>query len=41
VVTDLDGKVVEGTLKPSSDLETHTLLFREFPKIGGVVHTHS
>ena len=41
VVTDLDGKVVEGTLRPSSDLETHTLLYREFPTIGGVVHTHS
>jgi L-ribulose-5-phosphate 4-epimerase len=41
VITDLDGKVVEGTLKPSSDLATHTLLYREFPAIGGVVHTHS
>jgi L-ribulose-5-phosphate 4-epimerase len=41
VVTDLDGKVVEGTLKPSSDLETHTLLYREFSAIGAVVHTHS
>ena len=41
VVTDLDGKVVEGTLRPSSDLATHTLLYREFPAIGGVVHTHS
>ena len=41
VVTDLDGKVVEGMLRPSSDLETHTLLYREFPAIGGVVHTHS
>jgi L-ribulose-5-phosphate 4-epimerase len=41
VITDLDGKVVEGTLKPSSDLDTHTLLYREFPAIGGVVHTHS
>jgi L-ribulose-5-phosphate 4-epimerase len=41
VVTDLDGKVVEGMLKPSSDLETHTLLYREFPTIGAVVHTHS
>ena len=41
VITDLDGKVVEGTLKPSSDLETHTLLYREVPAIGGVVHTHS
>jgi L-ribulose-5-phosphate 4-epimerase len=41
VVTDLDGKVVEGKLRPSSDLDTHTLLYREFPQIGGVVHTHS
>ena len=41
VVTDLYGKIVEGTLKPSSDLETHALLYREFPEIGAVVHTHS
>jgi L-ribulose-5-phosphate 4-epimerase len=41
VVTDLDGKVVEGSLRPSSDLDTHTLLYREFPTIGAVVHTHS
>jgi L-ribulose-5-phosphate 4-epimerase len=41
VVTDLDGKVVDGALKPSSDLATHTLLYREFASIGGVVHTHS
>jgi L-ribulose-5-phosphate 4-epimerase len=41
VVTDLDGKVVDGNLRPSSDLDTHTLLYREFPQIGGVVHTHS
>jgi L-ribulose-5-phosphate 4-epimerase len=41
VVTDMDGKVVEGTLKPSSDLGTHLLLYRAFPTIGGVVHTHS
>lgn len=41
VVTDLDGKVIEGSLRPSSDLDTHTLLYREFPEIGGVVHTHS
>ena len=40
-LTDLDGRLVEGTLRPSSDLETHTLLYREFPEIGGVVHTHS
>jgi L-ribulose-5-phosphate 4-epimerase len=41
VVTDLDGKVQEGSLRPSSDLDTHTLLYREFPQIGGIVHTHS
>jgi L-ribulose-5-phosphate 4-epimerase len=41
VVTDLDGNIVEGSLRPSSDLDTHTLLYREFPEIGGIVHTHS
>ena len=41
VVTDLDGKIVEGGLRPSSDLDTHTLLYREFPSLGGIVHTHS
>lgn len=41
VVTDLNGKIVDGKLKPSSDLDTHTLLYREFPTIGAVVHTHS
>ena len=41
VVTDLDGKIVEGSLKPSSDLSTHILLYKEFPSIGGVAHTHS
>ncbi len=41
VITDLDGKIIEGALRPSSDLDTHTLLYREFPQIGGVVHTHS
>ncbi len=41
VVVDLDGNVVEGTLKPSSDLDTHLVIYREFPKIGSVVHTHS
>ena len=41
VITDLDGKIVEGSLRPSSDLATHLLLYREFPSIGGVVHTHS
>ncbi len=41
VVTDLDGRIVDGRLRPSSDLDTHTLLYREFREIGGVVHTHS
>jgi L-ribulose-5-phosphate 4-epimerase len=41
VVTDLNGNIVDGKLKPSSDLDTHTLLYREFPTIGAVVHTHS
>lgn len=41
VITDLEGKIVEGKLKPSSDLATHLLLYRVFPSIGGVVHTHS
>jgi L-ribulose-5-phosphate 4-epimerase len=41
VITDLEGKVVEGGMKPSSDLATHLLLYREFAEIGGVVHTHS
>jgi L-ribulose-5-phosphate 4-epimerase len=41
VVTDMFGKIVDGNLKPSSDLDTHTLLYREFPTIGAVVHTHS
>jgi L-ribulose-5-phosphate 4-epimerase len=41
VITDLDGMTVEGSLKPSSDLATHVALYRAFPSIGGVVHTHS
>jgi len=41
VVCDLDGKIVESKLKPSSDLDTHLELYRAFPSIGGVVHTHS
>jgi L-ribulose-5-phosphate 4-epimerase len=41
VVTDLDGRTVEGSLRPSSDLPTHLALYRSFPAIGGVVHTHS
>jgi L-ribulose-5-phosphate 4-epimerase len=41
VITDLHGKTVEGNLRPSSDLATHAALYRAFPTIGGVVHTHS
>ena len=41
VITDLNGKVVEGSLRPSSDLATHLALYRAFPQIGGVIHTHS
>lgn len=36
-----DGKIVDGTLRPSSDLPTHLVLYRAFPHVGGVVHTHS
>ena len=41
VVVDLEGRVVEGDLKPSSDTPTHVVLYRAFEKIGGIVHTHS
>jgi L-ribulose-5-phosphate 4-epimerase len=41
VVTDLTGRIVEGTLNPSSDLKTHLELYKAFPAIGAVVHTHS
>lgn len=41
VVVDLDGKVVEGDLRPSSDTPTHVELYKAFPEIGGIVHTHS
>lgn len=41
VVVDLDGNVVEGELRPSSDTPTHLVLYKAFPQIGGVVHTHS
>jgi L-ribulose-5-phosphate 4-epimerase len=41
VVTNLNGEPVEGTLRPSSDLPTHLELYRSFPSIGGVAHTHS
>ena len=41
VVVDMDGKTVEGTLNPSTDMETHLALYKAFPEIGGVAHTHS
>lgn len=41
VVVDMEGHVVEGHLRPSSDLPTHLMLYKTFPDIGGVVHTHS
>jgi len=41
VATDLEGRVVEGGLRPSSDLPTHLALYRAFPALGGVAHTHS
>jgi L-ribulose-5-phosphate 4-epimerase len=41
VVTDLCGKIVEGILRPSSDLPTHLALYNQFAEIGGVAHTHS
>lgn len=41
VVADLEGRLIEGALRPSSDLATHLALYRAFPGIGGVVHTHS
>lgn len=41
VVVDLNGKVVEGNLRPSSDTPTHLAIYKAFPEVGGVVHTHS
>src|ERR1041385_168570 len=41
VITDLEGRIVEGKMKPSTDLDTHVALYRAFPGIGGIVHTHS
>ncbi len=41
VVTDLTGKIVEGRLRPSSDLPTHLVLYNRYPEIGGIAHTHS
>jgi L-ribulose-5-phosphate 4-epimerase len=41
VVTDMQGQVIEGSLRPSSDLPTHAALYRAFPSLGGIAHTHS
>ncbi|WP_368289925.1 class II aldolase/adducin family protein, partial [Enterococcus avium] len=41
VVVDLENNVIEGRLNPSSDTPTHAVLYKEFPEIGGIVHTHS
>lgn len=41
VIVDLNGKIVEGKLNPSSDTKTHLVLYKNFPEIGGVAHTHS
>jgi len=41
VITNLEGRIAEGNLRPSSDLPTHLVLYKAFPEIGGVVHTHS
>ena len=41
VVVNLDGEIVEGKLKPSSDTPTHLVLYKSFSNIGGIVHTHS
>jgi len=41
VITDLEGRILEGDLRPSSDLPTHLVLYEAFPSIGGVAHTHS
>ncbi|MHB8961865.1 MAG: L-ribulose-5-phosphate 4-epimerase, partial [Saccharofermentanales bacterium] len=41
VVLDLEGKLLRGNYKPSSDTDTHVELYREFPEIGGIVHSHS
>ena len=41
VIVDFDGNTVEGSLRPSSDTKTHALLYKNWPKISGIVHTHS
>src|SRR5262245_7568380 len=41
VVTDLEGRIVEGKLRPSSDLATHLVLYKAFAEVGGIAHTHA
>jgi L-ribulose-5-phosphate 4-epimerase len=41
VIVDFDGKTVEGSLRPSSDTQTHAVLYKHWPAIGGIAHTHS
>jgi len=41
VVTDLEGKILDGELAPSSDAESHNVVYQRMPEVGGVVHTHS
>ena len=41
VIVDFDGKIIEGDLRPSSDTNTHAVLYKHWEKIGGIVHTHS
>ncbi|MCC0660331.1 L-ribulose-5-phosphate 4-epimerase [Clostridioides sp. ZZV14-6154] len=41
VIVDLDGNIVDGKLRPSSDTPTHLVLYKEFEELGGIVHTHS
>ena len=41
VIVDFDGNIIEGDLRPSSDTKTHAVLYKHWPEIGGIVHTHS
>jgi L-ribulose-5-phosphate 4-epimerase len=41
VIVDFEGRIVEGVLRPSSDTKTHAVLYKHWPKIGGIAHTHS
>ena len=41
VIVDLEGEIVQGEMRPSSDTRTHAVLYKEWPELGGIVHTHS